>query len=78
MRGQETGEGEIFPDPKRGTLSFDTTGYCALNGRVSVPYVGSTVEFRARKASDSPARLRFTWSQFSPSAHECALVGRWR
>lgn len=78
MRGQETGEGEIFSQPKRGTLTFDTTGYCALNGRVSVPYVGNAVEFRARKVSDSPTRLRHMWDEFSPSAYGYARAGRWR
>ncbi|KAJ3469585.1 hypothetical protein MRS44_003650 [Fusarium solani] len=78
LRGLETGEGEILPDPEPGLLDFISDSCATFVGLAyHFPYAGKNVEFRGYKVSDVPKRRAAGWDDFSWRAYESARRGRW-
>ncbi|KAJ4320376.1 hypothetical protein N0V84_005870 [Fusarium piperis] len=79
LRGRETGEGEILPDPESGHLDFLSDNCISFVGLAYYfPYADKNVEFRGYKVSDVPKKRAAEWDEFSFGAYECARRGRWR
>lgn len=76
MRGRETGEGEISPNPTHGLLTSDHPSYRSFHGQITVPYAGD-VQFIARKVSDTPGKSFGKWGDFSWDAYDRACARRW-
>ena len=78
LKCSETGEGEIFSTPEKGTIKFDSSKLSSFTGRADMPCVGQGVVFTARKISAVPPTLGDSWEAYSEAAYERARVGRWR
>lgn len=78
LRGRETGEGEIQPDPRDGYLDFSDEYFTKFSGQVDLPYLSGTVKLEGFKVSTSAQRRYSPWSSFSEAAYERARVSRWR
>ncbi|KAF4955686.1 hypothetical protein FGADI_4379 [Fusarium gaditjirri] len=79
LRGQETGEGQVLPDPEPGQIDFlddNCTKFSGLAYRF--PYVGSNVEFSGYKISNTPKGFEKSWDDYSEGAYDRARMGRWR
>ncbi|KAH6871632.1 hypothetical protein B0T10DRAFT_568209 [Thelonectria olida] len=79
LRGSETGEGQILPEPQPGHINFlndQATRFVSL--AYEVPYISGKVEFHGVKVSDKPLRTPESWDSFSWSAYEYARAARWR
>ncbi|KAK1249269.1 hypothetical protein MKX07_002785 [Trichoderma sp. CBMAI-0711] len=78
LRGRETGEGEIIPDPDSGHIDFLSNSCATFAGLVyHLTFVAKNVEFRGYKVSDTPRVKPEAWEDFSYEAYEHARVGRW-
>lgn len=77
LRGRETGEGEIFPDPGTGRMRAGDLQFVSFTGKVDIACVGKDVVFTALKVSDTPGACANSWEDFSESQYERARVGRW-
>ncbi|KAL7960328.1 hypothetical protein V8C34DRAFT_276861 [Trichoderma compactum] len=78
LRGRETGEGEVHPDPQAGHIDFMSDSCATFAGLMySFPYVGRNIEFRGHKVSDRPEVKPEEWEAFSYEVYDSARVGRW-
>ncbi|KAJ3540543.1 hypothetical protein NM208_g5017 [Fusarium decemcellulare] len=78
LRGRETGEGEIYPDPEPGHMDFPSDGYATFDGLAYVfPCLGDNVQFRGYKVSDTPKRRPKPWNSFTWEEHEAERPGLW-
>lgn len=78
LRGLETGEGEILPDPEPGHLDFISDSYATFVGLAyHFPYAGKNIEFRGYKVSDVPKRRAAAWDDFGWRAYDSARRSRW-
>ncbi|ETS79927.1 hypothetical protein PFICI_07456 [Pestalotiopsis fici W106-1] len=78
LRGRETGEGEIQPDPVSGHLDFSDENFTRFVGMIDLPLLCGSVKLEGFKVS-ATARHRYEpWSTFSEAAYEDARVARWR
>ncbi|KAK8163813.1 hypothetical protein IWX90DRAFT_415637 [Phyllosticta citrichinensis] len=66
LRGQETGEGQIIPDPAPGHLEFLSDGCTKFVGLAyDFPYIDSYVRFLGYKVSEKPLKKPDPWDAFS-------------
>ncbi|KAI1819936.1 hypothetical protein F4861DRAFT_525126 [Xylaria intraflava] len=77
LRCAETVESMIYHDPENGTITFQGENMASFTGKVSLPSVGGTVPFTARKTSDATHGPGNSWSDYSEAAYEAARVNRW-
>lgn len=78
LRGRETGEGEIQPDPVSGYLDFSNEDFTKFVGMIDLPYLSGSVKLEGFKVSTTAKRQYESWSSFSEAAYERARVARWR
>ncbi|ETS84748.1 hypothetical protein PFICI_02773 [Pestalotiopsis fici W106-1] len=64
LRARETGEGDIFPDPCKGTIIFGDDKFTWFKGSATLPCVGDE-PFRGYKVADKPVDKRWKWETFS-------------
>jgi hypothetical protein len=72
FRCRETGEGELYPEPKEGTLRFKDKRMAAFLGKVDMPRVGGKIPFVARKISNVSRPNRKAWPDYSDCEYEYA------
>ncbi|TGJ82961.1 hypothetical protein E0Z10_g5812 [Xylaria hypoxylon] len=77
LRCAETMESMIHHQPEDGTITFTGENMASFTGEASFPSVGTAVTFTARKTSDSVHGQGNSWSDYSETAYEEVLVGRW-
>ncbi|KAF3016405.1 hypothetical protein E8E14_001747 [Neopestalotiopsis sp. 37M] len=78
LRGRETGEGEIQPDPVSGYLDFSNEDFTKFVGMIDLPYLSGSVKLEGFKVSTTAKRQYESWSSFSEAEYERARVARWR
>ncbi|KAI0451087.1 hypothetical protein F5B21DRAFT_528199 [Xylaria acuta] len=77
LRCVETGEGQIFPTPEDGTITFRGDGMANISGMVGLPCVDGGVSFTGRKTADEVVGYGGSWSGYSGCAYEAARVSTW-
>jgi hypothetical protein len=77
LKCRETGEGVIQSTEEKGTIKFKDENLASFIGKANLPCVGQGIPFTARKISDTPARPRNSWADYSERAYEYARVRRW-
>lgn len=77
LKCRETGEGVIQSTEEKGTIKFKDENLASFIGKANLSCVGQGVPFTARKISDTPARPRNSWADYSERAYEYARVRRW-
>ncbi|KAK7960592.1 hypothetical protein PG988_011806 [Apiospora saccharicola] len=65
LRGQESEEGNILSDPKKGHIDFLDDTYTSFNGVVDLPYVNVEVTFEGFKTSDAAKKCPKPWETSS-------------
>ncbi|KAK8109042.1 hypothetical protein PG984_014843 [Apiospora sp. TS-2023a] len=65
LRGQESEEGNISSDPRKGHIDFFDETYTSFNGVVDLPYVDVEVTFEGFKTSDTANKCPKPWETFS-------------
>ncbi|KAK8209397.1 hypothetical protein IWZ01DRAFT_317521 [Phyllosticta capitalensis] len=79
LRGQETLQGEIYPDPEAGHLDFLSNGCEKFMGLAYLfPGLDSNVRFTGYKVAEQPRRKPEPWSTFDDEAAGCANRARWK
>jgi len=64
LRGRETGEGEVYPDPYPGHIDFADDACSTFEGVTGIDFIGGDVKFRGYKVSDTPKKEPEHWSAF--------------
>ncbi|KAK4454282.1 hypothetical protein QBC34DRAFT_490695 [Podospora aff. communis PSN243] len=77
LRCSDTGTGQIYSDPENGRIKFSRPDFATFTATVSMPCVGSRVEFTGRKVAFSAPKLVRGWDDYSDAAAERARVARW-
>ncbi|KAL7803344.1 hypothetical protein V8C44DRAFT_344411 [Trichoderma aethiopicum] len=75
LHGRETGEGEVLPDPDSGHIDFLSDDCATFAGLVDeLTYVGTNVEFRGYKVSDTPRKKPEPWDTFCYGRYGLEIV----
>ncbi|KAI1121214.1 hypothetical protein F5Y10DRAFT_256800 [Nemania abortiva] len=77
IRCTETGEGQIFPGPEKGTIKFEDKTMAKFSAIAGLPCVGTAVDFTGRKIADVVDGYGKLWSDYSERSAERARVSRW-
>lgn len=65
LRGRETGEGDVLPDPEKGYIEFTDDTYAAFRAVVDIALVGDGIEIKGWKVDGRSRKRPEPWNNSS-------------